>query len=193
MNIKIQGTNNIFGNRGMKSVQDRMERQAKRDNQIAFLEQRKSHLKDMKTDSIEDISRKLEMLHDYDDQIAAAKKAYNNSQVFHVLDEARERGEKIAEMAEKFAPKTAEECREDIIEEATGVEKNEGMLGDILEELEEVTEEVTEEMTEELKEMADETLSEANMEKGVLPATNGIEGLSVQEMAEKYKRIDYRI
>ena len=90
MNIKIQGTNNIFGNRGMKSVQDRMERQAKRDNQIAFLEQRKSHLKDMKTDSIEDISRKLEMLHDYDDQIAAAKKAYNNSQVFHVLDEARE-------------------------------------------------------------------------------------------------------
>ena len=75
MNIKIQGTNNIFGNRGMKSVQDRMERQAKRDNQIAFLEQRKSHLKDMKTDSIEDISRKLEMLHDYDDQIAAAKKA----------------------------------------------------------------------------------------------------------------------
>ncbi len=193
MNIKIQGTNNIFGNRGMKSVQDRMERQAKRDNQIAFLEQRKSHLKDMKTDSIEDISRKLEMLHDYDDQIAAAKKAYNNSQVFHVLDEARERGEKIAEMAEKFAPKTAEERREDIIEEATGVEKNEGMLGDILEELEEVTEEVTEEMTEELKEMADETLSETNMEKGVLPTTNGIEGLSVQEIAEKYKRIDYRI
>lgn len=193
MNIKIQGTNNIFGNRGMKSVQDRMERQAKRDNQIAFLEQRKSHLKDMKTDSIEDISRKLEMLHDYDDQIAAAKKAYNNSQVFHVLDEARERGEKIAEMAEKFAPKTAEERREDIIEEATGVEKNEGMHGDILEELEEVTEEVTEEMTEELKEMADETLSETNMEKGVLPATNGIEGLSVQEIAEKYKRIDYRI
>ena len=37
------------------------------------------------------------------------------------------------------------------VEEATGVEKNEGMLGDILEELEEVTEEVTEEMTEELK------------------------------------------
>ena len=193
MNIKIQGTNNIFGNRGMKSVQDRMERQAKRDNQIAFLEQRKSHLKDMKTDSIEDISRKLEMLHDYDDQIAAAKKAYNNSQVFYVLNEARERGEKIDEMAEKFAPKTAEERREDIIEEATGVEKNEGMLGDILEELEEVTEEVTEEMTEELKEMADETLSETNMEKGVLPATNGIEGLSVQEIAEKYKRIDYRI
>ena len=48
-------------------------------------------------------------------------------------------------------------------------------------------------MTEELKEMADETLSETNMEKGVLPATNGIEGLSVQEIAEKYKRIDYRI
>ena len=50
-----------------------------------------------------------------------------------------------------------------------------------------------EEMTEELKEMADETISETNMEKGVLPTTNGIEGLSVQEIAEKYKRIDYRI
>ncbi len=192
MNIKIQG-NNIFGNRGLKSVQDRMERQAKRDNQISFLEQRKIQLKDMKTDSIEDISRKLEMLHDYDDQIAAAKKAYNNSQVFHVLDEARERGEKIAEMAEKFASKTAEERREDMIEEATGVEKNEGMFGDILEELEEVTEEVTEEMAEELKEMTDETLSETNMEQGLLPGTNGIEGLSAKEIAEKYKRIDYRI
>jgi hypothetical protein len=96
-------------------------------------------------------------------------------------------------MAEKFAPKTAEERREDIIEEATGVEKNEGMLGDILEELEEVTEEVTEEMAEELKEMTDETLSETNMEQGVLPGTNGIEGLSAKEIAEKYKRIDYRI
>ena len=166
MNIKIPSLNQ-FGNYGLKSTKDRMERQAKRDNQVAFFEQQKENLKNMKTDSIEDISRKLDLLHNYDEQIAAAKKAYNNSQVFHLLDEARELGEKIAKEAEKNAPKTAEERKEDMIEEATGVEKNEGMLGDMLEELEEVAEEVTEEMTEELKEMTDEMMAEKKTDQMV--------------------------
>ena len=166
MNIKIPSLNQ-FGNYGLKSTKDRMERQAKRDNQVAFFEQQKENLKNMKTDSIEDISRKLDLLHNYDEQIAAAKKAYNNSQVFHLLDEARELGEKIAKEAEKNAPKTAKERKEDMIEEATGVEKNEGMLGDILEELEEVAEEVTEEMTEELKEMTDEMMAEKKTDQMV--------------------------
>ena len=192
MNIKIPSLNQ-FGNYGLKSTKDRMERQAKRDNQVAFFEQQKENLKNMKTDSIEDISRKLDLLHNYDEQIAAAKKAYNNSQVFHLLDEARELGEKIAKEAEKNAPKTAEERKEDMIEEATGVEKNEGMLGDMLEELEEVAEEVTEEMTEELKEMTDEMMAEKNTDQIVqselkdnLEGSNGF-------FPEKYKRIDYRI
>ena len=121
MNIKMQGIN-LFRNYGLKSTQDRLERQAKRDNQVAFFEQQKENLKNMKSDSIEDISRKLDLLHGYDDQITAAKAEYNNSQMFHVLDAARERAEKIAEEAEKYAPKTPEERLEDMIEEATGVD-----------------------------------------------------------------------
>lgn len=191
MNIKIPSLNQ-FGNYGLKSTKDRMERQAKRDNQVAFFEKQKENLKNMKTDSIEDISRKLDLLHNYDEQIAAAKKVYNNSQVFHLLDEARELGEKIAKEAEKNAPKTAKERKEDMIEEATGVEKNEGMLGDMLEELEEVAEEVTEEMTEELKEMTDEMMSEKNTDQMVQSDMKG-ELVSNSYFPEKYKRIDYRI
>ena len=192
MNIKIPSLNQ-FGNYGLKSTKDRMERQAKRDSQVAFFEQQKENLKNMKTDSIEDISRKLDLLHNYDDQIAAAKKAYNNSQVFHLLDEARELGEKIAKEAEKNAPKTAEERKEDMIEEATGAEKNEGMLGDILEELEEVAEEVTEEMTDELKEMTDEMMSEKNTDQIMQSELkDNLEGSNTY-LPEKHKRIDYRI
>ena len=123
MNIAMKGAGLLgMGNPGLKSTQDRLDRMAKRDNKIAFFEQQKENLKTMKTDSLEDISRKLEMLHGYDDQIALAKVEFNNSQVFHMLDEARELGEKIAEAAEKNAPKTPEERREDMIEEATGGE-----------------------------------------------------------------------
>ncbi len=192
MNIKIPSLNQ-FGNFGLKGTKDRMERQAKRDNQVAFFEQQKENLKNMKTDSIEDISRKLDLLHNYDDQIAAAKKAYNNSQVFHLLDEARELGEKIAKEAEKNAPKTAEERKEDMIEEASGVEKNEGMLGDMLEELEEVAEEVTEEMTEELKDMTDEMMAEKNADQMVHSDIKGdLEALN-SYFPDKYKKIDYRV
>ncbi len=192
MNIKIPGLNQ-FGNYGLKSTRDRMERQAKRDNQVAFFEQQKENLKNMKTDSIEDISRKLDLLHNYDEQIAAAKKAYNNSQVFHLLDEARELGEKIAKEAEKNAPKAAEERKEDMIEEASGVEKNEGMLGDMLEELEEVAEEVTEEMTEELKDMTDEMMAEKNADQMVHSDIKGdLEALN-SYFPDKYKKIDYRV
>ena len=66
----------------------------------------------MECSTLEDIARKLEMFHSYEDQIAAVKQQYNNSQMAHVLDEAKEIGEKIAEEAEKTAPKTEEERRE---------------------------------------------------------------------------------
>ena len=86
MNINMQGLNLL--NRPMsKATQDRMERQAKRDNQIAFFEKQKENLKNMKTNSLEDIQRKLDMFQQYDDQIDAAKASYNNSQMFHILDE----------------------------------------------------------------------------------------------------------
>ena len=159
MNIAMKGAGLLgMGNPGLKSTQDRLDRMAKRDNKIAFFEQQKENLKTMKTDSLEDISRKLEMLHGYDDQIALAKVEFNNSQVFHMLDEARELGEKIAEAAEKNAPKTPEERREDMIEEATGVDMDGGILGEVMDELEDITEEMTEKAAEELEEMTEETL-----------------------------------
>lgn len=200
MNIKMQGLN-LFSNYGLKSTQDRMERQAKRDSQVAFFEQQKENLKNMKSDSLDDISRKLEMLHSYDDQIAAAKEEYNNSQMFHTMDEARERGEKIAEEAKKYEPKTAEERREEMVEEATGVEKPEGILSEAMEELADIAEEMTEEITEELEDMAELTEGEiseemTDMDSMSSPAIAAIEGndLSGEEnIPDKYKRIDLRI
>ena len=60
MNINMQGLNLL--NRPMsKATQDRMERQAKRDNQIAFFEKQKENLKNIKSNSLEDIQRKLDM------------------------------------------------------------------------------------------------------------------------------------
>ena len=191
MNIKMQSIN-LFSNNGLKSTQDRMDRQAKRDNQIAFFEQQKENLKNMKADSIEDISRKLELLHGYDDQITAAKAEYNNSQMFHILDEARERAEKIAEEAEKYAPKTPEERLEDMIEEATGVDKDAGMLAEAMDELAEIAEEMTEETVEELGEIAEELEEVENVDQ-TQSEMEAASKFSTGDMPEKYKRIDYRI
>ena len=191
MNIKIQGIT-LFRNYGLKSTQDRLERQEKRDGQIAFWEKQKDNLKNMKSDSLEDISRKLDILHGYDEQIAAAKAEYNNSQMFHVLDEARERAEKIAEEAEKYAPKTPEERLEDMIEEATGVDKDAGMLAEAMDELAEIAEEMTEETVEELGEMAEELEEVENVDQ-TQSEMEAASKFSTGDMPEKYKRIDYRI
>jgi hypothetical protein len=191
MNIKMQSIN-LFSDNGLKSAQDRLDRQAKRDNQIAFFEQQKENLKNMKSDSIEDISRKLDLLHGYDDQIAAAKAEYNNSQMFHMLDEARERAEKIAEEAEKYAPKIPEERLEDMIEEATGVDKDAGMLAEAMDELEEIAEEMTEETVEELDEMSEELEEVENADK-TQAEMEAASKVSTGDLPEKYKRIDYRI
>lgn len=195
MNIKMNGSGILgMGHPGLKSTQDRMDRMAKRDNKIAFFEQQKENLKTMKTDSLEDISRKLEMLHGYDDQIALAKVEYNNGQIFHMLDEARELGEKIAEAAEKYAPKTPEERREDMIEDATGVDMDGGILDEVMDELSEITEEMTEKATEELEKIADETLPEQELKQALYSET--VEAGETAEdglLPDMYKRIDYRV
>ena len=107
MNVGLQNINRtLFAGVGggmLKSTQEKMERQEKCASQVSFFEKQKENLKNMTCSSLEDIARKLEMFHSYEDQIAAAKKAFNNSQMGAVLDEARERGEKIAEAAEKTA------------------------------------------------------------------------------------------
>ena len=193
MNISLQGID-LFGNIGLKSTQERLDRQAKRDNQIAFYEQQKENLKNMKANTLEEISRKLELFHGYENQIAAAKMEYNNSQMFHVFDEAQELAEKIAEAAEKNKPKTPEERREDMIEEATGVEESEGLLSEVLDELtdvmEEVTEEITEETVDELEEITEELDPLAIEEKELIEKQ-----LKEKEnlLPENYQGFDYRI
>ena len=163
MNINVQGLN-LFNNFSSKAEQNRMERQQKRDNQIAFIENQKHNLKNIQSESIEDIKKKLQMIEDYDNQIAAVKAEYNHEQVFHMLDEAWETGEKIAEAAKKAAPKTPEERKEELIEEATGVEKSDGLLADVMDEFEDIADEM-EEMEESIEEI-EENLEEMdeNME-----------------------------
>ena len=153
MNINVQGLK-LFNNFSSKAEQNRMERQQKRDNQIAFIENQKHNLKNIQSEAIEDIKKKLQMIEDYDNQIAAVKAEYNHEQVFHMLDEAWETGEKIAEAAEKAAPKTPEERKEELIEEATGVEKSDGLLADVMDEFEDIADEM-EEMEESIEEMED--------------------------------------
>ncbi|MCR5777859.1 MAG: hypothetical protein K6G84_10665 [Lachnospiraceae bacterium] len=155
MDIKAAGLRLFNDYNGLKSTRDRLDRQSKRDNKIAFYEHQKEKLKNMKTDSLEDISRKLEFLQRYDDAIVAAKDEYNHSQMFHVMDEAMERAEKIAEEAEKNAPKSPEERREEIIEEITSVDKNEGILSEVMDELSEITERMSEEIVENAEEITE--------------------------------------
>ncbi len=192
MNIKLQGID-LLGNLGLKSTQDRLNRQAERDNKIAFFEQQKENLKNMKADTIDEIARKLDMFHGYEDQIAAAKMEYNNAQMFHVFDEAQELAEKIAEDAEKNEPKTPEERREDMIEEATGVE-NDGMLDELMDNLTDAVEEVTEEMVEDLQQSTEGVLSEDEVNQMILTEEEQLEKLEQeQRIPENYIPFDYRI
>lgn len=165
MSVSIQAVHvlRFSGIGGLKSTQERQERQQKCTDQVNFFEKQKENLKNMRCDSLEDIARKLDMFHSYEDQIAAAKKEYNNSQMSHVLDEAREIGEKIAEAADKTAPKTPEEREKEKIEEATGSEEeNKGMLSEIMEEVTEEIEDLQEEVLEEnTAELAAESTQEA--------------------------------
>jgi len=171
MNLSYQINNNsffgsqsmFFGN-GLKSTEQKLERQTERDNQIAFFEKQKENLKGMKCDSVEEIMEKLKMFHSYEEQIKAAKQQYNDQQMGHVLDEMLERAEKIAEAAEKTKPKTEEERKEDLIEEAKeevlGTEESDESLEEMTEEIEEIAKELDETV-----EISEEELAEAVREK----------------------------
>lgn len=155
MNISWNQTSGILrrmSSGGMlKSTQDRLERQEETQKQVEFFEKQKENLKNVTCGSVEEIAEKLKSLHSYEDQIAAVKAAYNQEQMFHILDESTERGEKIAEAVDKMAPKTPEERLEELVEEALGVEDG-GELEEIMDEIEEVVEEMTEEVTEDMEE-----------------------------------------
>lgn len=160
---------------GLKSSQEKAERQQKAAGQIDFWEKQKESLKNMECDSIEDIARKLDKFHTYEDEIAAVKMQYNQEQMRHTMDEARELGEKIAKEAEKYEPKTAEERREEMAEEALGTDENKGELTEMLEDMQEEISEMTEEMTEETL----ESISDLPLEEE-----------QPMDQSVKYKRID---
>lgn len=155
MNINLQNSNlmsagrgGLFGGDLLKSTAQKLERQAARDRQVAFFEDRKANLKNIECSSPEEVARVLELLHSYEDQIAAAKAEYNNAQMFHMLDEAKEKGEKIAKAIEKSEPKTEEERKKEAVKEALGIEDEGGLLSDILDQVEEKLAEVLEDAPE---------------------------------------------
>lgn len=199
MNINIQRLNNsIFGgmtaDRGLKSVQQRAGRQEERDNKIAFFEQQKDNLKNMKCETVEEIAKKLDMFHSYEDQIAAAKAAYNNEQMMHVMDESRERGEKIAEAAEKMAPMTPEERLEDLVEEAMGIDEGTGVLDEVMDEVAKMQEELQDTVQEELKDTIQEALQDQIIDESVQTADIAVTEISAEQIKDKlYTPIDLRI
>lgn len=200
MNINIQRVNNsilggaLTGNRGLKSTQQKVQRQEERDNKIAFFEKQKDNLKNMKCETVEEIAKKLDMFHSYEDQIAAAKAAYNSEQMMHVMDESRELGEKIAKAAEKMAPKTAEERLEDIVEEAMGTDENTGVLDEMLDEVAELQEELQDTMEEELQDTIQEELQDEIVDASVQMTDNVKAGIVTEQLREKlYSPIDMRI
>ncbi len=132
----------------LKSTQEKAERLQKAAGQIDFWENQKEKLKNMECSTLEDIARKLEKFHSYEDEIAAVKMQYNQEQMQHVMDEAKEIGEKIADAAEKLEPKTAEERLEEMAEEALGADKEKAEFAENIEELSQLAEELTEELTE---------------------------------------------
>ena len=198
MNISWDQTSGILrrmNSAGMlKSTQDRLERQEETKKQIDFFEKQKENLKNVTAESMEEIADKLKMFQSYEDQIASIKAAYNHEQMFHILDESTERGEKIAEAVDKMAPKTPEERLEEMVEEALGIEEG-GELEEIMDELEEVVEEMTEELTEEITEELEEALPE-NAElsaEEVAEAAAAAEAAQKETLPEGYLPFDVRL
>lgn len=184
MNISWDQTSGILrrmNSAGMlKSTQDRLERQEQTQKQVDFFEKQKENLKNVTCGSVEEIAEKLKMFQSYEDQIAAVKAAYNQEQMFHILDESTEKGEKIAEAVEKTEPKTPEERLEEMAKEALGIEDG-GELEEVMDELQEVAEELTEEMAEDVT----EELAEALPENAELSAEELAEAAAAAEAAEK--------
>lgn len=182
-----------FGSAGMlKSTKDKLERQQNMQSKVDFFEAQKKNLRETECDSLEGIAKKLEKIHYYNDQIDAAKQEYNNSQMFHTLDEAKEAGEKIAKAAEKNKPKTKEERKKDMREEALGTEEEKSTLTELTEQLTELKEslmEESEESLEQLKKTAD--MLETDMLETEMPVLT--EGAIEEEKYLKYRPIDVKV
>ena len=157
---------------GLKSTQEKQQRQAERDQKVAFFEAQKENLKNVKADTLEEISKKLDMFHNYEDKIAAAKEEYNSSQMFHAMDEAQERGEKIAEQTKKNKPKTEEERKEEQKDEILGTDNDKSKLTDSMEEVSDMIDKAASDdlktETDDLEKMADDLQAQQTAEKETL-------------------------
>ena len=157
---------------GLKSTQEKQQRQAERDQKVAFFEAQKEKLKNVKADTLEEISKKLDMFHNYEDEIAAAKEDYNSSQMFHAMDEAQERGEKIAEQTKKNKPKTEEERKEEQKDEILGTDNDKSKLTDSIEEVSDMIDKTASDdlktETDDLEKMADDLQAQQTAENETL-------------------------
>ena len=170
----------------LKSTKEKMERQSERDSKVAFFEAQKENLKNMKTETVEDIAKKLEMFHTYEDEIAAVKQEYNSSQMFHIMDEAEEEAEKRAKEAEKNKPKTEEERKEEAVDEALGTDDDKGMPAENMEKLSEITDQMTEEVTGDLTENIEVLPTEKAPEETAEKELSG-QKLSTKELSTEEK------
>ena len=211
MNINMKGNGALlFGAGsllkagGLKSATERQERKEKSEREIAFFEKQKENLKNKECATLEEIERKLEMLNTYEDEIAAVKAAYNKEEMFHILDEAREQGEKNAEAAKKNEPKTPEERKKEMAEEALGLDEEKGVLSETMEELTQAVEEAVEETVEEATEVMEtiEEAAEKAAEKAAGEAAQRaveenveetVEMKALEQQARRYERFDARI
>lgn len=150
--------------KGLKSTEEKLERFQKTQSQIDFFEGKKAELKEKHCTTMDEIAQKLELFNNYNDQIDAVKKQFNQEQMMHCMDEAQELGEKIAKAAEKLEPKTAEEQREELAKEALGIEDEGGILDELLEDMpEDALQETLDQMLTDsaaVKEASDEELPE---------------------------------
>ena len=149
-------------------------------------------MKNRKADSLEEISEKLEMFHNYEDEIAAANQSIIIHRCFMSWTRQKNMAKKIAEAAERNKPKTEEERKEEMVDEALGTEENKGMMSEIMDELSETTEEMTEQMTEKtvenMEELPDEVLQEQL-------ATDSLEAAEMvqTDTIKRYVPIDIRV
>lgn len=187
------GNLSMFHNPRLKSTQEKLERQQNAANQIEYWENQKENLKNVQCETVEEIAKKLEKFRSYDDQISAVRMQFNNEQMQHIMDEAREIGEKIAKEAKKLEPKTPEERREEMVKEALGIDDHEGLLEESMEEIEEIVDETVEELTEELTEKTAEVITEELEKEMTSQTADSItkQTLEAEKQSIIYKRIDF--
>lgn len=172
--------------KGLKSTEEKIERFQKTQSQIDFFEGKKAELKEKHCTTMEEIAQKLELFNNYNDQIDAVKKQFNQEQVMHCMDEAEELGEKIAKAAEKLEPKTAEERREELAKEALGIEDEGGILDELLEDMPEDT------LQETLDQMLTDSVAVKEASDEELPEVVEQEKLTQMYLEQQYTPIDIK-